>query len=365
MVCPSEVDRGELSVLTLYSRRLLRAFALGVAALACVAIVDRAGMLLLVVFAGALFGVFLSGAARLLLRLLPLPYAVALTLVVLAVAALAVALSLWIVPRAADQIASVLDELPVSISGLIDAQGWRSWLRRLGQVRGGAAREVWQLLGTATGVVSRVLEAAAGVGVACLLGIYGAAQPSVYERGLLRLVPPERRPGAERILNDLVGTLRRWLVGRLVAMLAVGVGTTIAFLILDIPLAFALGLLAGLLTFIEYVGAIASALPAILLALDKGLGTAVWVTVLFTGVHILEGYLITPLVTRRSVKLPPGFTLSVQLIAGALFGIVGLTLATPLSVIGVILVERLWVQGALAARSAATPAPAAPAPGGG
>ena len=101
--------------------------------------------------------------------------------------------------------------------------------------------------------------------------------------------------------------------------------------------------MAGLLTFIEYLGAVASAVPAILLALTVSPLHAVWVVLLFTGVHVVEGYVLTPLISRQSVHIPPAYTLAVQLVLGGLFGVIGLTFATPSCVIGVILIQRLYV----------------------
>ncbi|HVV17274.1 MAG TPA: AI-2E family transporter [Polyangia bacterium] len=335
-------------VLTPFTRRLLKTAAIVLAAGLGAAVVVRASTILLVIFAGLLFALFLSGAARLFHRWLRLPYAAAVALVALALPAVVVGWGFWIGPRVADQLAALFDELPRPVTAAFGGQHWRAWLQSLarGHVQG-AAHELEILLGTATGVVGGLLEILAGVVVTFFLGVYGAAQPSVYAEGLLRLVPVNARPRARAVLEELVTTLRRWLVGRLVAMLIVGLGTTVVFWILGVPLPLALGLLAGVLTFIEYVGAILSAVPAILLALDKSLATAVWVAVLFAAVHAVEGYVVTPLVTRRTVRFPPGFTLAVQLIMGALVGFLGLTLATPLAVVAVVLTKNLYIEEAL------------------
>src|SRR6185312_10936559 len=101
------------------------------------------------------------------------------------------------------------------------------------------------------------------------------------------------------VMQAIIASLRRWLFGRLVAMLFAGVGTMLGFGLLGIPVAPALGLLAGLLTFIEYIGAILSAVPPLLLAVHQGWTTVFWVLVIFAGAHVVEGYVLTPLLARR------------------------------------------------------------------
>ncbi|MEO6576443.1 MAG: AI-2E family transporter, partial [Polyangiaceae bacterium] len=169
-----------------------------------------------------------------------------------------------------------------------------------------------------------------------------------YTSGLLALVPPASRPRAEEVLTHAGATLTRWLVGRVVAMIFVGVAATIGLYFLHVPLAFGLGVLAGLLAFVEYVGAIASAVAPMLLALaSSGVTGAVSVAVLFTGVHIVEGYLLTPALARKAVHFPPAFTLGTQVLFGAIFGVLGLTFATPTCVLIATLVQMLYLEDVL------------------
>ncbi len=113
------------------------------------------------------------------------------------------------------------------------------------------------------------------------------------------------------------------------------------------PLALPLGVLAGVLAFIEYLGSVASAAPAMLLAFTRGPIYAVWVALLFLGVHIVEGYMLTPLLARQMIRIPPAYMLAAQVVLGEIFGVAGLTFATPLLVVATILVRRLYVEDAL------------------
>jgi predicted PurR-regulated permease PerM len=142
-------------------------------------------------------------------------------------------------------------------------------------------------------------------------------------------------------------------MGRIVAMVFVGVFTGVGLLLLKIPLALALGLVAGALAFIEYVGAVASAVPAIALALAVSATQALWVALLYLGVHIIEGYVLTPLLAKKAVHLPPAYVLAAQVTMGVLFGAMGLTFSTPLLVVAVVLVQMLYVESAKNARSVA------------
>jgi predicted PurR-regulated permease PerM len=109
-------------------------------------------------------------------------------------------------------------------------------------------------------------------------------------------------------------------------------------------MAWALGALAGLLTFVEYLGAFVSAAPAMLVAFTRGPTHALWVAVLFTVAHILEGYVLTPLLVRTTVRFPPAYTLAAQAVLGSIYGVPGLTFATPILIVGTVLVKKLYLE---------------------
>jgi predicted PurR-regulated permease PerM len=118
-------------------------------------------------------------------------------------------------------------------------------------------------------------------------------------------------------------------------MAFVGITTTILFQVFGLPLAFGLGALAGTLTFIEYAGAVISAIPAILIAFTQSPSMALAVGALFTVLHIIEGYVLTPLLARATVHLPPAITLASQALLGTLAGAIGLTFSTPLLIVAI------------------------------
>jgi predicted PurR-regulated permease PerM len=179
------------------------------------------------------------------------------------------------------------------------------------------------------------------------VSLYFAFSPDVYRRGVLALVPPARRPRAEQVIGALAAALRRWIGAQLITMTALGIASGIGLRLLGIPLAFALGLLAGLLLFVPYLGSILSAIPALLIALTVSPMHMLYVALLYVGIHLAEGYLLSPLLQRRAVDTPALLVLGSQLIAGALWGILGLMFATPIVATVLVVVRMLYVEDTL------------------
>jgi predicted PurR-regulated permease PerM len=178
-------------------------------------------------------------------------------------------------------------------------------------------------------------------------GLYIAAAPDTYYKGLLLLFPDSRRPLAEDTLDTSGNALRLWLVGQLAAMVLVGTLTTIGLLLIGIPAPLALGLLAGLAEFVPLVGPIAAAIPALLLAVGGGIETMLWTAGLYLFVQQVESNVITPLIQHRTVEIPPALTLFAVVAAGVAFGPIGVVLAAPLAVVGYVAVKKLYVTEAL------------------
>jgi predicted PurR-regulated permease PerM len=120
--------------------------------------------------------------------------------------------------------------------------------------------------------------------------------------------------------------------------------------LLGIPLAFSLAVLAALLDFVPNIGPIIAGIPAVLFAFTQSPTTALHVLLLYVGVQTLESYFITPFIERKTVSLPPALTGTVQLVLALLVGIPGVIVAAPLTAVGMIIVQRLYVEGALGDR---------------
>ncbi len=145
-------------------------------------------------------------------------------------------------------------------------------------------------------------------------------------------------------------TLRWWLFGTLLKMIAVGLLTFVGLWALDVPLAMLLAIIAGLLDFVPYIGPIVAALPAILIGFTGGLELAFWVAVVYLIVQQLESLVISPVIYHRTVYMPPALTILAEVILLAMAGAIGLILATPLMALTIVLVKMLYVEQVLGDR---------------
>jgi len=310
------------------------------------------GDVLLLLFGSTLFAVALNGVSGWLSRHAKVNYKLAVAAIVLVLVAGTCAGALLLGARIVGQLSQLVQRLPQVVDTIrahvahvpIVEKAVPPSPSRIAPPSPAAAAS------SATGAVVALGHAAAAVVVFLFVGLYGALDPSAYPRIALRLVPPRRRARFAQILAELDRALKRWLLGRVIAMATVGVLCSVGMTLLGVPLALGLGVFAGIATFVEYLGAVVSAVPAILLALAQGPMTAVWTAAVFTVAHVLEGYVITPLVTRRMVRLAPAYTLAGQAVMGTLFGVMGLTLATPFLVVASMFVRALYVEDLLGDR---------------
>lgn len=173
--------------------------------------------------------------------------------------------------------------------------------------------------------------------------VYFAAQPGVYRRGLLLLAPVKSRPRLAEALDESGKSLRFWLGGQLVAMVATGLLVGLSMWLLGVPAPIALGLIAGLFDFVPLVGPLIAAIPALLLAFTVSPQTALFVLIAYTIIQQIEGNILQPLVQQRAVHLPPAMLLFSLFAASTLFGVAGLILAAPLTVVIFVLVNQLYV----------------------
>lgn len=188
------------------------------------------------------------------------------------------------------------------------------------------------------------LGALGSVLLVAIIGIYLAADPGQYRRGLLRVVSPEYRNDLDAALAASGHALSRWLLGQGISMLFVGTSTAIGLAMLGVPLALSLGVIGGLLAFVPFFGPILSGLLAVLIGFLEGPTQALYVALLCVAIQQIEGSVLMPLVQRWAVALPPVLGIAAGVAFGVLFGIVGLILATPLMVVTMVLVRKLYVE---------------------
>ncbi len=304
---------------------------------------------LLLIFAGVLFAVVLHRVAAWIAARSRITHGQAVAAVFVGTLALTGAMG-WLLGSAiASQAESLWTQLPKITDHIAARLSGNPSLQHVFQNQSASNVHVApkDVLSGASNVVMTSFDTAVAIIVLVFLAIYGAYDPESYMRGLLRVVPPAKRERVRAIVSEISDGLFRWMLSRFAAMTVVGILVWLGLRVLHVPLPLALGFLAGVLTFVPYLGAVISAVPACLLAVSQGPLTVVWVAALFTIAHVLEGYLLTPILTRHSVRFPPAFTLAVQVLLGGLYGIIGLALATPVAVVLVVLVQRLYVEDTL------------------
>lgn len=301
----------------------------------------------LAIFAGVLLAIFLDGCAALLQRVIPLRRGFALA-IVLVLLVLSFAALLWVGgAQVTAQAAGLSERLPMAVetvrSYIEESELLSRLLSWVSQSGGGSG----EILGNLTTIFSSTLEALTHTVIIVFTGIYIAVNPAAYSQAMLRLVPPERRRRGSEVLAELGKIMRYWLVGRVAEMTVIGVLTGVGLLLVGAPLALILAVIAGLFSFIPFLGPLMSAVPAILVGLTEGPKVALGVVIVFAVVQFVESNLITPFIERRAVSMPPAFVVAGQFLMAVLLGFYGVLLATPLIVLFTVLVQMLYIQDIL------------------
>lgn len=334
-----------------YVQRVLIALGLALLLLGLVGLLGLAFSVWLRVLAALLIALPLRAGGDWLHRRCRLPAGLGLLLVTLVVAGLLGGMVWLFSARIGEQVEGLQQQLPQAIHDVqrrVQGTEWGQWLARenvdFTRVTGGTSE--W--LGRATGIFSTTLSVVADGYVIVFLALFLALQPRVYRAGLVMLVPKAGRPRANAVLDCISSTLVKWVLGRLVSMLFVGILTWLLLTWLGMPMGAVLGLFAGLITFIPNIGPVISMVPAVLLAfVHGGPQQALYVVLLYLAVQTLESAAVSPLVQQRLILMPPALILIGQLIIGSFTGLLGLTLATPIIAIIIVLVKMLYVQDVL------------------
>lgn len=309
-----------------------------------------AGTTVLLVFSSVLIAVLLNDASSQLEKRMRLSHGMALGIVLLLAAALLFAGGLLLAPQLSEQVKQLTAELPAALQRLRDYFEGHPVLQQLS----GSLPSPEKILSNASSLVSQagtiftgVLGGLGNIVIILFLSVYLAIQPRVYTDGIIKLLPQHRRPRGRVVLCELGETLSLWLRGKMLSMLVVGIATSIGLTLLGVPLGLALGVVAGLLDFIPYIGPLLAAVPAVLIAFSEGPQLALYVVLLFVALQMLEGYLLSPLVERKTVSLPPALTITMQILMGMAFGLGGVALASPLTAVVAVLIAMLYVEDVL------------------
>lgn len=295
---------------------------------------------LLLILAGFVFAAGLQGGEHLLGRVVNVPRGLRLGIVFVAF----VAALLGFVFFAGTQIAAQFAELQAT---LVRQSDHLSHLAREYGLSAGGTDPLAALkaqLGGSMGRIVTVIGGAAGVVGSLILivtfGLFVAADPQLYERGVEWLTPEGRRPALRATLDAMGAMLRRWVAGRLALMLFEGTLIFVGLSLFGLPLALLLGLTAGVFAFIPNIGPIASGILIVAVGFSAGTTGGLEAIGVYLTVQVLDNF-VSPMIEKRAVDLAPAIVLAAQLLFGVLFGILGVTLADPIvALIKVALTQR-------------------------
>lgn len=292
---------------------------------------------LLMIFGGLLFAALLDAATRGLLHILPLGRSACFTIVCTILAGLILVGIAWggyTIVQEWDELHRVLTSQLKNIGNRLADMGVQTPGPRGGRITDEQIASI--LLPDPAGLFGRARSALGTAGDVLLtlfIGFFVGLNPAAYRRGLESLLPHERGHVVLEIVDEMADTLRWWLVGQVVTIVVVTLSIALALIALGTPGALVLGLMAGLLNFIPYLGAFVGAIPIAIAASSQGGTMVAWVIAIYLFIQIIEGYVLTPLIQRRTVHIQPAHALGMQMLMGALFGAIGIALAAPLQAV--------------------------------
>ena len=298
--------------------------------------------ILLLFFAAVLLATLLSAVVDWIIAHSRLTRMWALVLVCGAVL-LGIMLALWLRgPAIVAQFGELGAQVPESsrrVWDLLSRQSWAQWLTARVATPGQISSFASFVLSKMGNAITDTASFTIGLLVVLFATLYLSSEPEAYLNVLFRVIPLEHRLRSRKALAAVAQTMRSWMVAKAISMAFIGIFISIGLSLLQIPLALTLGAVAALLTFIPNVGAIASVIPAALLAFAISPRKGVLTVMLFVVAHFLEGNVITPLAEREFAKTPPAITLGVQLILGMMSGGLGVALAAPVTAVGLCLLR--------------------------
>jgi predicted PurR-regulated permease PerM len=343
---PSPPREPDSQVSPRFARKILVGAGIVVVVLCGAILLWQAVWVLLVVFAGILLAVLLDTLVDWMGRWIHLRRGWILLIVAgILIVVLAIAVYIAAGP-VAEQFAQLEQQLPTSLDktkAFLNQYDWGKQLIEHFWPSPDWGRNQW-LVTRATSAASAAITVAVTILVILAVGVYLAAEPDTYINGLVSLFPHAVRPRIREVLHETGMTLRWWIIGQCVTMVVIGSLTMLGLWIIGIPLAFLIGLLAALFNFIPNFGPLVSFIPAILLAITIEPMKVIWVGLLWIVAQSLEGYVVTPLVQRQTVWLPPGLSIVVQVLMGVLVGPIGLVMAHPLTAVSNVVVKMLYVE---------------------
>ncbi len=201
-----------------------------------------------------------------------------------------------------------------------------------------------KLMDTATSFFNTSFGVLGDLYIIIFLGIFFTSDPALYRKGLMFLFPSEKKETGKLILHRISASLKGWLKSILISMLLITLLIWVSLSFVGLPVTMVLGLITGILEIIPNFGPIIAMIPGVLLAFTISTKTAVLVALIYIAAQTIVASIVTPLLQKKIINLPPALTLISQLIMGTLSGVMGIILAVPLLSIIIILLEELYFK---------------------
>jgi predicted PurR-regulated permease PerM len=337
-----------------FLRKTASVIAMLTASVLTVWLLVRSINVLLMVFASMVLAVPIAQSADWGRNRLHIPRWLSLTISVLLLLGFLGGIGAIAIPTIADQSSQLYQNLGDSLEEITGFLSRFRWGRELTAAlespeqllqgpEGGFSETASQILG----IFSNTINVITWPLLVLLISVYFSAEPHMYLEGASRLLPPSYRGRAKEVLGRIGHILRWWLFGQAISMLILGAGTTLLLWILDIPLAFLLGLLTAFMTFIPILGPIMAGIPILLISLTVSPLRALVVGAFYLILQNIEGSFITPTIHRKIIAMPPVLIISVQIVLASLIGFVGVLLAMPLVACAMVLVRMVYVEDLL------------------
>ncbi|MGB8360277.1 MAG: AI-2E family transporter [Acidimicrobiia bacterium] len=195
----------------------------------------------------------------------------------------------------------------------------------------------------ASAVIRGVAETIAVIGLAPVLALYLLIDLERFKKRSLLLTPPKGREEVAYVTGEVSTALGSFVRGQLLVALIVGILSSIGMWAIDLPFWLLIGIVAGFLNMIPFLGPfVGGALAALVALLGGNFWQAVWAVVIMIAVQQIDNHLITPMIQRTRVNLSPLVIVLALVIGGSLAGLLGVLIAVPVTAAARILVGHLW-----------------------
>jgi predicted PurR-regulated permease PerM len=232
--------------------------------------------------------------------------------------------------------------LGVDVDELLSQQAIEDWLNDP------ANQDTVQnlLLGFGAGagqLIRGVTEAIAVLVLAPVLAIYILIDLERFKVNSLGITPPRHREETAYVAGQVSTAMGSFVRGQLLVSFIVGVASSLGMWLIDLPFWLIIGILAGFLNLIPFLGpVVGGALAALVALLNRDPGQAIWAVLIFVAIQQVDNHVITPVVQRARVNLSPLVIVLALIIGGSVAGLLGVLVAVPMTAAIRIIVGHLW-----------------------